>query len=91
MSVIQAVSRCAFSNSHPTVQEGSRGSSSGQRQQDRSSSTPAAIRREDVLAGEQAIGPTSRSLASEVQLSTQPLFGLCDAFCFTALHTSHAG
>ena len=41
-------------------------SSSGQKQQSRSSSTPVAIRREDVLAADPSTGPRSRSLAIEV-------------------------
>ena len=48
------------------VQEVSRGSGSIQKQQDRSSSSPANIRREDVLSGDQAAGIRPRAVTSEV-------------------------
>lgn len=48
------------------MQEPNPRSSSGQKQQSRSSSTPVAIRREDVLAADPSTGPRSRSLALEV-------------------------
>ena len=48
------------------MQEPNPRSSSGQKQQSRSSSTPVAIRLEDVLAADPSIGPRARSLAPEV-------------------------
>ena len=54
------------------AQEGARGSGSIQKQQDRSSSSPASLRREDVLAGDQAAAIRPRAITAEVTSILQP-------------------
>lgn len=66
------------------VQESSRGSGSIQKPQDRSSSSPATLRREDVVVGDQAAGTRPRAVTSEVysamlQPSSVPLH--CSVWC----------